>query len=72
MSGGLRAARAAKPLPTALEVVPIPEGAAAPDFQRSLDGGGAFRPDEPAEKSATAMPGGLLRWAEALKPLRAA
>lgn len=72
VSGGLRAAQAVKLLLTALKVMPIPEGVAVPNFQRFLDEGKAFRPDELVEKSATTMLGELLRWAEALKPLRAA
>ena len=72
VSGGLRAAQAVKLLLTTLKVMPIPEGVAVPNFQRFLDENGTFRPDELAEKSATTMLGELLRWAEALKPLRAA
>jgi NAD(P)H-dependent FMN reductase len=72
VSGGLRAAQAVKLLLTALKVMPIPEGVAVPNFQRFLDEDKTFRPDELVEKSATTMLGELLRWAEALKPLRAA
>ena len=72
VSGGLRAAQAVKLLLTTLKVMPIPEGVAVPNFQRFLDEDKAFRPDELVEKSATTMLGELLRWAEALKPLRAA
>ncbi len=72
VSGGLRAAQAVKLLLTALKVMPIPEGVAVPKFQRFSGEDGTFRPDELVEKSATTMLGELLRWAEALKPLRAA
>ena len=72
VSGGLRAAQAVKLLLTALKVMPIPEGVAVPNFQRFLDEDKTFRPDELVEKSAATMLGELLRWAEALKPLRAA
>jgi len=71
VSGGLRAAQAVKLLLTTLKVMPIPEGVAVPNFQQFLDEGGAFRPNELVEKSATTMLNELLRWAEALKPLRA-
>ena len=60
-----------KLLLTTLKVMPIPEGVAVPNFQRFMGEDGAFRPDELVEKSATTMLGELLRWAEALKPLRA-
>jgi NAD(P)H-dependent FMN reductase len=70
VSGGLRAAQAVKLLLTTLKVMPIPEGVAVPNFARFLGEDGAFRPDELVEKSATTMLGELLRWAEALKPLR--
>jgi NAD(P)H-dependent FMN reductase len=72
VSGGLRAAQAVKLLLTTLKIMPIPEGVAVPNFQRFMGEDGAFRPDELVEKSATTMLGELLRWAEALKPLRAA
>jgi NAD(P)H-dependent FMN reductase len=71
VSGGLRAAQAVKLLLTTLKIMPIPEGVAVPNFQQFLQDG-AFRPNELVEKSATTMLGELLRWAEALKPLRAA
>jgi NAD(P)H-dependent FMN reductase len=72
VSGGLRAAQAVKLLLTALKIMPIPEGVAVLNFQQFLDESGTFRPNELVEKSATTMLGELVRWAEALKPLRAA
>ncbi len=57
---------------TTLKVMPIPEGVAVPNFQQFLQEDGTFKPGELVEKSATTMLGELLRWAEALKPLRAA
>ena len=72
VSGGLRSAQALKLLLTALKAMPIPEAIAVPNFQRFLDEDKTFRPDELVEKSATTMLNELLRWAEALKPLRAA
>lgn len=65
------AAQAVKPLLTTLKVTPIPEGVAAPNFQQSIQDDGTFKPNELVGRSATAMLGELLRWAEALKPLRA-
>lgn len=57
---------------TTLKIMPILEGVAVPNFQRFLHEGGTFRPDDLVEKSATTMLGESLRWADALKPLRAA
>ena len=54
------------------ELLGLPEGVAVPNFQRFMGEDGAFRPDELVEKSANTMLGELLRWTEALKPLRAA
>lgn len=71
VSGGLRAAQAVKLLLTTLKVMPIPEGVAIPSFTQLLDESGAFRPNELVEKSASTMLDELLRWAEALKPMRA-
>jgi NAD(P)H-dependent FMN reductase len=70
VSGGLRAAQALKLLLTTLKVMPIPEGVAIPNFSQHLDEGGAFRANELMEKSAATMLGELIRWAEALKPMR--
>lgn len=72
VSGGLRAAQALKLLLTTLKVMPIPEGVAVPNFARFMGEDGAFCPDELVDKSAATMLGELLRWAEALKPMRAA
>lgn len=70
ISGGLRSAQAVKPLLTTLKMMPIPEAVGIPNFGQFMDEGGAFRPNELVDKSATTMLGELLRWAEALKPMR--
>lgn len=70
VSGGLRAAQAVKLLLTTLKVMPIPEGVAIPNFGQHLDQDGVFRPNDLMEKSAATMLGELLRWAEALAPMR--
>jgi NAD(P)H-dependent FMN reductase len=70
VSGGLRAAQAVKLLLTTLKVMPIPEGIGIPNFAQSLDESGTFRPNELVEKSAGTMLAELIRWAEALKPMR--
>lgn len=69
MSGGSRAVQAAKPLLTTVKAMPIPEGVFIPNFFAHL-GEAGFTPTETHETSATAMLNELVRWAEALKPLR--
>lgn len=71
VSGGLRAAQAVKPLLTSVGVMPIPEGVALPLYQKLLESDGSFRPSEQVQGGAKAMLDELLRWSEALKPLRA-
>lgn len=71
VSGGLRAAQALKLLLTGLKMMPIPEGVAIPNFGQHLGEDGAFRSNELIDKSAATMLGELLRWAEALRPMRA-
>ena len=71
VSGGLRAAQALKLLLTTLKVMPVPDGVAIPNFAQFLGEDGAFRANELIEKSAKTMLDELLRWAGALKPLRA-
>ena len=70
VSGGLRAAQAVKLLLTTLKMMPIPEGVAIPTFAQHLDADGTFRSNDLIDKSAATMLVELLRWAEALKPLR--
>ena len=68
---GLRSAQMTKLLLTSLKIVPIPESVSVASFQQLMDPGGTFKGSEPLEKSATAMLGELVRWAEALRALRA-
>jgi NAD(P)H-dependent FMN reductase len=70
VSGGLRAAQAVKPLLTSVGVMPIPEGVALPLYQKLLDKDGAFQPSEQVLGGAKTMLEELLRWSEALKPMR--
>lgn len=72
VSGGLRAAQALKPLLTSVKVMPIPEGVALPMYQKLLDEDGAFKASEQVTAGATTMLDELLRWSEALKPMRSA
>ena len=54
-----------------LKLVPIVEGVIIPMVAQQLDEARRFKPTESHLNSAKAMLGELLRWAEALKPLRA-
>ena len=72
VSGGLRAAQALKPLLTSVGVMPISEGVALPMYQKLLDEDGTFEASEQVRGGATTMLDELLRWSEALKPMRAA
>jgi NAD(P)H-dependent FMN reductase len=71
VSGGLRSAQAVKLLLTTLKMMPIPEAVAVPNFGQFMDADGVFRPSEQIDRSAGTMLGELLRWTEALKPMRA-
>ncbi len=71
VSGGLRAAQAVKPLLTSVGIMPIPEGVSLPLYQKLLENDGSFRPSEHVQSGAKAMLDELLRWSEALRPMRA-
>ena len=69
VSGGLRAAQAAKLQLTTLKMMPIPEGVALPNvFQQLKDG--KFEANELNTQGAQAVLNELIRWTEALAPLR--
>ena len=70
VSGGLRAAQGTKPLLTGVRVMPIPEGVAVPMVGGHLDDEKRFASNELIDKSAKTMLDELVRWAEALKPMR--
>ena len=71
ISGGMRAVQSEKLLLTTLKMVPILETVLIPMVPQHLDKAtGAFAPNDIHESSATAMLDELLRWANALKPLR--
>lgn len=71
VSGGMRAVQALKPLLTTVKVMPIPEAVALPMHLDSRDEKGAFRADDHVLSGSRTMLDELLRWGEALKPLRA-
>ena len=71
ISGGLRSVQMAKQTATALRMMAIPEGVPVPFFAAAIDKEtGAFKANDLHEKGATAMLAELLRWADALEPLR--
>lgn len=70
VSGGLRSVQMTKQIVTTLKMVPLVEAVPIPFFSQHIDDTGTFVPAEIHEKSATEMLDELLRWAEALKPLR--
>src|SRR5690625_636036 len=73
VSGGLRAAQAARLQVTTLKMMPIPEGVAIPGVGPMVDREtGVFTANEAVERSAQTMLGELQVWAQGLKKLRAA
>jgi NAD(P)H-dependent FMN reductase len=70
ISGGIRSVQMTKQIVTTLKMVPLVEAVAIPFFSQHMDDTGIFVPNELQTKSATDMLDELLRWAEALKPLR--
>ncbi len=72
VSGGTRGVQVAKSIATTLRMMPIPEAVALPFFSQHLDREkGVFEPGDGPEKAARAMLDELLRWAGALRALRA-
>jgi NAD(P)H-dependent FMN reductase len=71
VSAGTRAVNTLKQTVTALKMMPIPEAVSIPFFSQHLDQEtGTFLPPEVQEDAAKLMLDELLRWAEALRPLR--
>jgi NAD(P)H-dependent FMN reductase len=69
VSGGLRAVQVEKLTLTTLKMVPIMEGVVVPMVAQQVKEG-VFTANDLQNQSATVMLEELLRWAEALKPLR--
>jgi NAD(P)H-dependent FMN reductase len=69
ISGGLRAVQMAKQTLTTLNMMPIVEAVALPFGGKQIEGG-VFVGTEANDKAASAMLDELLRWAEALAPMR--
>jgi NAD(P)H-dependent FMN reductase len=70
VSGGLRAAQVLRHMLTSVKVMPIPEGVMV-HVRQSIDETGKFTPNDMVQGTARTMLDELLRWAGALKPLRA-
>lgn len=71
ISGGLRSVQMTKQTVTTLKMVPLVEAVTIPFFNQHLDDNGEFSASDQHKKNAREMLDELLRWAEALKPLRA-
>jgi NAD(P)H-dependent FMN reductase len=71
ISGGMRSVQMAKLVTTTLKMMPVPEGVAIAFVGQHRDPSGVFTGSELHHKSADSMLDELLRWAEALAPLRA-
>jgi NAD(P)H-dependent FMN reductase len=71
VSGGIRSVQMTKPTLNALRMVPMVEAVNIPFFAKFIDKEtGRFVPEDGLGKAADAMLDELLRWAEALEPLR--
>ena len=72
VSGGTRAVQAAKLLVTGVKMMPMMEAVSIPFFAQYIDKGtGAFAPPEMQAKAAVTLLDELLKWAVALKTMRA-
>jgi NAD(P)H-dependent FMN reductase len=72
VSAGLRSVQMTKLLVTSLKMMPMLEAVSIPFFANLIDSdSGAFDPGAHQVKAATVMLDELLRWTDALKPLRA-
>ena len=71
VSAGLRGVQLVRPIVTALNMMPIPQGVAIPFFPQHLDqASGKFDPGQVQVDASNAMLNELQRWADALTPLR--
>jgi NAD(P)H-dependent FMN reductase len=70
ISGGIRAVQAAKQTLSTLKMVPLVEAVVIQMVAQQLDANRQFKPSDVHTSSAGTMLDELLRWAEALKPMR--
>ena len=71
VAAGTRATQMLKQVLTALRIMPVTDSVNIPFVRNFLDEDGRLKPNEVLESSATAMLDEVLRWTEALRPLRA-
>ncbi len=71
VAAGTRAVQAIKQVVTALKMVPVTEAVNIPFFTKYINEDEIFTGDAAMEATANSMMTELLKWAEALKPLRA-
>ncbi len=71
VAAGTRATQMLKQVLSALRVMPVTDAVNIPFVRNFLDEDGRLKPNEVLEASAAAMLDELLRWTEALRPLRA-
>jgi NAD(P)H-dependent FMN reductase len=72
VAAGTRATQMLKQVLSALRMMVVTDAVNIPFVRNQLDEDGRFKPSELVEASATAMLDELLRWTEALRPLRSA
>jgi NAD(P)H-dependent FMN reductase len=70
-AGGTRAVQMVKPMLAALKLVALLESVMVPTFTHNLDEQGVFRASEQQESQAKSMLDALVKWTQALAPLRA-
>jgi len=70
ISAGLRSAQVLRSLATTVKMMAIPEGVPVPNFAQFINEQGVFTPNDLMKQGATLMLDELVKWAQALKPLR--
>ena len=71
VAAGTRAAQMLKQVMSALKIVPVTDSVNIPFVGEKLDEDGRLKPNEIMEGAASAMLDELVRWTQALRPLRA-
>jgi NAD(P)H-dependent FMN reductase len=69
-SGGMRSAQMLKLLLTGVRVMPIPDSVNVASFRQFIDAKGIFSPNDLLAGAAKTMLDELLRWTQALQPMR--
>jgi NAD(P)H-dependent FMN reductase len=72
VSAGTRATQMLKQVLSSLRIMVVTDAVNIPFVRSLIDEDGRFKPNEVVDASATAMLDELLRWTEALRPLRSA